>query len=134
MLSVKRHQMVYREKNKKNKPVVLNDAVKMLFRSEAYLEEVVEQMVAQADAVVAAQGNVWACCKALEEALSTVFPNCRAYPFGSRVSGLGNQVCFKAENVLFIDFFVLKVLLCLALVIIRTLSQSLTKEEMCGCF
>lgn len=32
------------------------------------------------------------CCSAFESALTDVYPECKAYPFGSRVTGLGNQV------------------------------------------
>lgn len=32
------------------------------------------------------------CCIAIENALQPYFGSCKAYPFGSRVSGLGNSV------------------------------------------
>lgn len=72
--------------------VTLSDTVKILFKSEEYINSVATQLALDANRVVQTEDNVWACCKAIEIALSTVFTNCRAYPFGSRVSGLGNQV------------------------------------------
>jgi hypothetical protein len=32
------------------------------------------------------------CCGDLEDTLAFYYPNCKAYPFGSRISGLGNNV------------------------------------------
>lgn len=51
------------------------------------------QMAAVACQVVATDQEVSACCADIEKALGSVYKNCKAYPFGSRVTGLGNKVC-----------------------------------------
>lgn len=83
--------------------IVLSEDVKVLFKSEEHINSVATQFVLEANSVVEFQNNVLACCKALETALSQVFPDCHAHPFGSRVSGLGNQV----DDVIVINYFYL---------------------------
>lgn len=72
--------------------ITLNENVKMLFKSEKQINAFATQFVLNANSVVENQDNVWNCCRAIEIALSKIYKNCRAYPFGSRVSGLGDQV------------------------------------------
>lgn len=81
--------------------IVLSDNVKIFFKSEDYMNEMATRLVLDANSVVTAhEDKVWACCRALEIALSKIFPNCQAHPFGSRVSGLGNQVIISPLIVL----------------------------------
>lgn len=66
-----------------------------MFVSEAALHKEGVKLAKDANLVIASQDKLKACCFALEEALSAIYKGCRAYPFGSRVSGLGNKVvCF----------------------------------------
>lgn len=72
--------------------IKLPETVKNMFVSEAALHKEGVKLTMDANSVIASQDRLKACCFALEEALSAIYKGCRAYPFGSRVSGLGNKV------------------------------------------
>lgn len=71
----------------------LPEEVKNLFKSESHINSQAEKMFSDACEVIAMEDDVKACCGDLEKALASIYKDCKAYPFGSRVSGLGNKVC-----------------------------------------
>lgn len=72
--------------------VTLCTEVKSLFKSDHQILDRCFQLVREANQVLLNQEPVTKCCRALEAALFDAYPRCRAFPFGSRVSGLGNEV------------------------------------------
>lgn len=66
--------------------------MRTLFRSKNLIEDEANNLKAEADKVLQDQDKVHECCEDLGEALRDIFPECIAYPFGSRICGIGNSV------------------------------------------
>ncbi|ENN71322.1 hypothetical protein YQE_11996, partial [Dendroctonus ponderosae] len=62
----------------------------LLFKSKENICAVAENLAKEAEDVLR-NSLTRDCCKQLESVLLAISPNCRVYPFGSRVSGLGNK-------------------------------------------
>ncbi|XP_044255317.1 uncharacterized protein LOC123005576 [Tribolium madens] len=89
-LSLSRHTSTRGGRNRA-KEVKLPFSVKKLFRTKAFIQEEAERMQIEANKVLENQDKMKQCCDDLERALSGIYPNCKAYSFGSRISGLGNN-------------------------------------------
>lgn len=76
--------------------------MKKLFKSKEFIESEAKRLQLEAKQVFEYQEKMKECCSDLEEALSGMYPGCKAYPFGSRTSGLGNNVLFWFEFELFL--------------------------------
>jgi hypothetical protein len=72
--------------------VKLPFSVKRLFKSNAFIEDEAQKLQVEAEQVLHCQEWMNECCGDLEDTLAFYYPNCKAYPFGSRISGLGNNV------------------------------------------
>ncbi|RZC36040.1 uncharacterized protein BDFB_006746, partial [Asbolus verrucosus] len=71
--------------------VKLPYSVKKLFKSKQFIEEEATRLRLEAGRVLEYQDKMRECCEDLQQALSGIYPNCKAYPFGSRISGLANN-------------------------------------------
>nr|XP_015834575.1 PREDICTED: uncharacterized protein LOC663094 isoform X2 [Tribolium castaneum] len=89
-LSLSRHISSRGGKNRA-KDVKLPFSVKRLFRTKAFIQEEAERMQIEANKVIENRDKLKECCDDLEQALCGIYPTCKAYPFGSRISGLGNN-------------------------------------------
>lgn len=76
-------------KKKKAKELVLPKAVKNLFASRQTIDQTLEKLLSEADEASQNQDKEREVCLALVRALKEMYPKCKAYPFGSRVTGLG---------------------------------------------
>ncbi|XP_072383510.1 uncharacterized protein [Diabrotica undecimpunctata] len=76
----------------------LTDEIKNLFKNTEDIEEECERLMAN-NTLMSIQ-KTKDCTKRIEEVLATVLDQCKAYPFGSRESGLGND---KSDLDLYID-------------------------------
>lgn len=74
--------------------IMLPETVKKLFKSNESIDEEGMNLKIEANAVLDYQGSslIRQCCQEFEMALSELYANCKVYPFGSRISGLGNKV------------------------------------------
>lgn len=77
-------------RSKKERSNQLPDGVKLLFKSKQDLLAEGANLVAQAEEVLTIP-DTRVCCEKLEEALREQFENCKVYPFGSRISGIGTK-------------------------------------------
>lgn len=75
----------------KEEPIVLNEEVKQVFSSKDTFETKLKELSEAARLGEEDRTKEKVLCKMLEEAFSSDFPNCVAYPFGSRMTGLGFQ-------------------------------------------
>ncbi|XP_022910022.2 uncharacterized protein [Onthophagus taurus] len=98
-VSVMRHN-----KSKNNKGGVettLTKGMKRLLSSKkAILSEAMNLVKIVDHDIDKSKADVNECCKALEKTLSAYYSMCRVYPFGSRVTGLGNR---ESDLDVFID-------------------------------
>lgn len=67
-------------------------AVKILLESRKGIKEEAQKLQSEAITVLQQHHRTFGCCRSLERALGKIYANCKAYPFGSRMSGLANQV------------------------------------------
>ncbi|XP_018572666.1 uncharacterized protein LOC108912018 [Anoplophora glabripennis] len=88
-LSLTRHLSVKR--GKRSKELKLPEPVNKLFRSKEVIESTANKLTFEANDALRYNQLTKECCTRLEVALGVVFEGCRAYPFGSRISGLGDQ-------------------------------------------
>ncbi|XP_044748094.1 uncharacterized protein LOC123309186 [Coccinella septempunctata] len=88
------------EKHKQSNPirrterfrsVTLNKETKEFFSSKKAIEENAKVLWDDAEDVVSRTDLVAKCCEDLENALESKYKFCKAYPFGSRISGLGGS-------------------------------------------
>lgn len=63
-----------------------------MMKSDAILKAEVNKLVDESQALLKLNNKMLKCCEEISNAARDVFPDCRAYPFGSRVTGLGNTV------------------------------------------
>ncbi|XP_048518939.1 uncharacterized protein LOC109544405 isoform X3 [Dendroctonus ponderosae] len=90
-LSLSRHKMQKRKSRKNHRGTVkLPPPIRLLFKSKENICAVAENLAKEAEDVLR-NSLTRDCCKQLESVLLAISPNCRVYPFGSRVSGLGNK-------------------------------------------
>nr|CAI5865418.1 unnamed protein product [Callosobruchus analis] len=90
-LSLSRHLSVKSGKRKKQqKEIKLPDAVKKMLKSKDYIHSQCQNLTYAANDTADSNELTLLCCNRLEEALRPCFPQCKAYPFGSRISGLGH--------------------------------------------
>ncbi|XP_028133499.2 uncharacterized protein LOC114328743 isoform X1 [Diabrotica virgifera virgifera] len=97
-ISTTRHKVKAGGKREKPSEPKLTDEIKNLFKSTEDIEEECERLMAN-NALMSLQ-KTKDCTKRIEEVLLTVLAECKAYPFGSRESGLGND---KSDLDLYID-------------------------------
>jgi hypothetical protein len=91
-LSLSRHKSSRGGRPGRAKEVMLPFSVKRLFKSNAFIEDEAQKLQVEAEQVLHCQEWMNECCGDLEDTLAFYYPNCKAYPFGSRISGLGNNV------------------------------------------
>ncbi|CAH0560829.1 unnamed protein product [Brassicogethes aeneus] len=73
------------------KEVKLNEKLKTIFANRDCLKQYCKELTAEANEVVENTDRNNKCCRAIEDLLSVTFQDCKAHPFGSRISGLGNH-------------------------------------------
>lgn len=89
-LSLSRHKATsVRKRERFRKDVKLPENVKRFFQSKDAIKREGNLLSEEANAVIKEDVNMF-CCQKLEQVLREAFRNCKAYPFGSRCSGLGN--------------------------------------------
>ncbi|KAJ3657972.1 hypothetical protein Zmor_009745 [Zophobas morio] len=89
-MSLKRHSS-RGGKPGRAKEVKIPFSVKKLFGSTNFIDDQARCLQVEAIQVIDHQKKMQKCLEDLEEALRGIYPNCKAYPFGSRISGLGNH-------------------------------------------
>ncbi|XP_050307942.1 terminal uridylyltransferase Tailor-like [Anthonomus grandis grandis] len=77
-------------KKKKDKDNTLSPEIKALFESKQSILDRAKTLREAAEEVIASP-QTKICCDRLKEALSVLFGQCDVYPFGSRISGIGNK-------------------------------------------
>lgn len=82
------------------KEIKLHKEITKMFMSPEAIEKEGDRLVREANNTVTCLKRTEDCCNQIEEVLKTNLQYCKAYPFGSRVSGLGNE---KSDLDLFID-------------------------------
>lgn len=70
----------------------LPEPVNKLFKSKETVESAANKLAFEANDALRYNQLTRECCLRLETTLGTIFEGCKAYPFGSRISGLGDQV------------------------------------------
>lgn len=95
-LSLSRHLATKRVRRKSTE-IKLASSVLKLFKSRNTIESEAQRLVSEANEMLENNGPTLECCYSLEQLLPT---GCKAYPFGSRISGLGNQ---KSDLDIFLD-------------------------------
>lgn len=70
----------------------MKNSIKETIKSNENLEKEIKSLLNESNELLKLKDNMMKCCKGIEEAVKDVFPNCKAYPFGSRVTGLGSRV------------------------------------------
>ncbi|XP_045480499.1 uncharacterized protein LOC123684998 [Harmonia axyridis] len=100
--AVKKHKQSVprRIERKKNQTITLNKEVKEFFSTKTTIRENGEKLLKDAEDVVSKTDIVLKICEDLEDALKPKYNSCKAYPFGSRVSGLGGS---QSDLDIFID-------------------------------
>ncbi|KAL1509669.1 hypothetical protein ABEB36_004375 [Hypothenemus hampei] len=89
-ISLMRHRtMKSKPFMKAKRRIKLPDDIKNLLKSKESVEEIAEILNIQAEFVVK-DSQTEQCCAELESVLDEYFKDCEVYPFGSRISGLGN--------------------------------------------
>ncbi|GJQ74416.1 hypothetical protein Trydic_g21287 [Trypoxylus dichotomus] len=86
-ISLQRHNTGYQKK--KVKELVLPKPVLQLLTSKSYIEGNSKDLLIEANNASQNQDKERQVCVALVKVLKEKFPMCKAYPFGSRVTGLG---------------------------------------------
>lgn len=86
-ISLRRHRSVFG----KNKPkeITLPRAVLQLFPNLTLTMSFIDTLLRAANKASENQDKEKQCCVALVRVLKDTYPQCKAYPFGSRVTGLG---------------------------------------------
>lgn len=72
--------------------IKLPQQVDKLLKNEVKLNEEIQNLCKESEKVLQSVELNWKCCEAIQIALEPEFGKCKAYPFGSRVSGLGTIV------------------------------------------
>ncbi|KAG5882878.1 hypothetical protein JTB14_026168 [Gonioctena quinquepunctata] len=92
-LSLARHisDKSRRERRADKKEIKLPEKVRKLFESRETIEAEGQKMANEANDTLKYDQLTRDCCAKLEATLNVVFEQCKVYPFGSRISGLGNQ-------------------------------------------
>ncbi|GLV32991.1 SLY-1 homologous [Carabus blaptoides fortunei] len=85
---------------KRKKEIKLPQNVEKLLKSRVRLNEQVHKLCQESEKVLKAVELNWKCCEAIQTALEPEFGKCLAFPFGSRVSGLGTT---KSDLDVFVD-------------------------------
>ncbi|CAH1098680.1 unnamed protein product [Psylliodes chrysocephalus] len=98
-VSLTRHRNKNSRRERKNEPK-LSELVKDIFKSRERLETYATFLVEEANNTVTCMQRTMECCSRLEAVLKTSLEDCKAHPFGSRVSGLGNR---ESDLDLFLD-------------------------------
>ncbi|KAJ8927156.1 hypothetical protein NQ314_020429 [Rhamnusium bicolor] len=75
----------------KDKEVKLPEPVKKMFKSLKVIEDDGQKMTLEANDTLKYNQLTKDCCTKLEVTLNVAFQGCKAHPFGSRISGLGNK-------------------------------------------
>ncbi|KRT84117.1 hypothetical protein AMK59_1536, partial [Oryctes borbonicus] len=86
-VSLQRHNAIYQKR--KTKELTLPKPVLQLLSSKNFIDENSKKLLAEASKASHNQEKERQVCVALVKVLKEVFPMCKAYPFGSRVTGLG---------------------------------------------
>lgn len=98
-LSLTRH-LATKRGGRKPQEIKLAASILKVFKNRETIEAEAEKLVLEANETLECNGPTMTCCRSVEQLLTPVFEGCKAYPFGSRISGLGNQ---KSDLDLFLD-------------------------------
>ncbi|VEN54520.1 unnamed protein product, partial [Callosobruchus maculatus] len=90
-LSLARHLSMKGKRKKQQKEIKLPDAVKKMLKSKEFIDVQSKNLIDEANDTAESNELTFYCCQRLEEVLRNCFPECKAYPFGSRISGLGHM-------------------------------------------
>ncbi|KAK9729697.1 hypothetical protein QE152_g15794 [Popillia japonica] len=85
--STQKHHALFA--NRRAKEIVLPKPVLYLLSSRAFIQENSEKLLKEASKAFNSQDNEKEVCVALVKVLKEYYPQCKAYPFGSRLTGLG---------------------------------------------
>ncbi|XP_057651004.1 uncharacterized protein LOC130890744 [Diorhabda carinulata] len=100
-ISILRHKNVSGNFRKREpKETKLSKEITKMFMSAEAIEKEGDCLVREANNTVTCLKRTFDCCSQIEEVLKISMQYCKAYPFGSRVSGLGNE---NSDLDLFID-------------------------------
>lgn len=71
-----------------------------MIKTDETLKLQMNRLLDESNALLKLEENMLKCCEGIENAVRDFFPKCKAYPFGSRVTGLGNtvRVFFKMKK------------------------------------
>ncbi|XP_066257230.1 uncharacterized protein [Euwallacea similis] len=89
-VSLSRHLQAANVRTRREKGTKLSDLVTKLFDSKEHIIEKAALMAKNADNVLTNSLTKY-CCQKLQSTLAEIDENCKVYPFGSRISGIGNQ-------------------------------------------
>lgn len=78
----------------------LTQKVKDIFESNETINLEQNKLLNDSNTLLQLSNNVTKCCQAIEDTLKNIYPLCKAHPFGSRVTGLGNIVSQSAISIL----------------------------------
>ncbi|XP_066154561.1 uncharacterized protein [Euwallacea fornicatus] len=89
-VSLSRHLQAANVRTRREKSAKLSDLVTKLLDSKEQIIQQAALMAKNADNVLTNSSSRY-CCQKLQSALAEIDENCKVYPFGSRISGIGNQ-------------------------------------------
>lgn len=76
----------------------MNHKIKEMIKTDNALKKEIMRLMKDSDSLLELGDKMSQCCEGIENALKELYPDCKAYPFGSRVTGLGNIVRFFLFN------------------------------------
>ncbi|KAI4458616.1 poly a polymerase cid pap -related [Holotrichia oblita] len=85
--AVQKHHALFA--NKRTKEIVLPKPVLYLISSRSFIQDNCEKLLKEAKKAFESQDKEKQVCVALVKVLKEYYPQCKAYPFGSRLTGLG---------------------------------------------
>lgn len=98
-LSLSRH-LSTRRGGKKVTETKLAKSVAKIFKNQDSIKAEAAKLLSAANKTLENNNPTMECCQSVENLLSTVFEYCKVHPFGSRISGLGNE---NSDLDLFLD-------------------------------
>ncbi|XP_076257413.1 uncharacterized protein LOC143194465 isoform X1 [Rhynchophorus ferrugineus] len=99
-LSISRHLPRNLRLSKKDRAKKLPEIVKLLFKSRESIAEHAKELVSESENVTLIDSRTALCYKDLQDVLLEKFKDCKLFPYGSRMSGTGND---KSDLDVFVD-------------------------------
>lgn len=86
---------------------VLNKYATEILKSKIIINQKMMELMEESRLLLETNDKMLVCCKALEDAIKSKYPFCKAYPFGSRVTGLGTMVStFLLYSIVYVTFYI----------------------------